>query len=101
MVTNAQYNLEWDEHAYLAIPDAPYDGYIASATWNVNNRNLTFKEADEAGAIIYPNHYFEGTSLVTCNYRYEYYLNGNYRHQHRSDSEVAQPTQLKETYRMW
>ncbi len=75
----AQYHLEWDEHAYLGIPDPPFNGYVAHATWNVNNSNLTFKEADEAGAIIYPNHYFEGTSVVTCNYRYEYYRNGRYQ----------------------
>lgn len=78
-VASAQYHLEWDEHAYLEIPDPPFDGYVAHATWNVNNSNLTFKEADEAGAIIYPNHYFEGTSVVTCNYRYEYYRNGRYQ----------------------
>lgn len=77
-IANAQYSLEWDEHQYLALPDPPYKGYIERATWNVNNNNLTFKEADEAGAIIYPNHYFEGTSTVTCDYRYEYYRNGNY-----------------------
>ena len=76
---SAQYCLEWDEYAYLQIPDPPFDGYVAHATWNVNNRNLTFKEADETGAIIYPNHYFEGSSIVTCNYRYEYYRNGNYQ----------------------
>lgn len=76
---SAQYHLEWDEHAYLGIPDPPFNGYVAHATWNVNNSNLTFKEADEAGAIIYPNHYFEGTSVVTCNYRYEYYRNGRYQ----------------------
>lgn len=75
----AQYNLQWDEHAYLPIPDPPFNGYVAHATWNVNNSNLTFKEADEAGAIIYPNHYFEGSSLVTCSYRYEYYRNGRYQ----------------------
>lgn len=75
----AQYNLKWDEHAYLSIPDPPFNGYVAHATWNVNNSNLTFKTADEAGAIIYPNHYFEGTSLVTCSYRYEYYRNGRYQ----------------------
>ncbi len=75
----AQYNLKWDEHAYLQIPDPPYNGYVAHATWNVNNSNLSFKEADEVGAIIYPNHYFEGTSLVTCSYRYEYYRNGKYQ----------------------
>jgi len=74
----AQYHLEWDEHAYLEIPDPPFDGYVARATWNVNNNNITFKEADEVGAIIYPNHYFEGTSVVTCDYRYEYYRNGSY-----------------------
>lgn len=78
-VANAQYYLEWDEHAYLEIPTPPFNGYVAHATWNVNNSNLTFKEADEAGAIIYPNHYFEGTSVVTCNYRYEYYRNGHYQ----------------------
>ena len=78
-VASAQYHLEWDEHAYLEIPDPPFNGYVAHATWNVNNSNLTFKEADEAGAIIYPNHYFEGTSVVTCNYRYEYYRNGRYQ----------------------
>lgn len=76
---SAQYHLEWDEHAYLGIPDPPFNGYVAHAIWNVNNSNLTFKEADEAGAIIYPNHYFEGTSVVTCNYRYEYYRNGRYQ----------------------
>lgn len=75
----SQYYLEWDEHAYLSIPDPPFNGYVAHANWNVNNRNLTFKEADESGAIIYPNHYFEGTSVVTCNYRYEYYRNGRYQ----------------------
>lgn len=79
LLANAQYHLEWDEHAYLEIPDPPFNGYVAHATWNVNNSNLTFKEADEAGAIIYPNHYFEGTSIVTCNYRYEYYRNGRYQ----------------------
>lgn len=79
LIANAQYYLEWDEYAYLEIPDPPFNGYVAHATWNVNNRNLTFKEADEAGAIIYPNHYFEGTSIVTCNYRYEYYRNGRYQ----------------------
>ncbi len=76
LIANAQYQLEWDEHCYLRIPAPPYNGYVARATWNVNNNNLTFHEADEAGAIIYPNHYFEGTSIVTCNYRYEYYRNG-------------------------
>ncbi len=79
LVANAQYHLAWDEHEFLEIPDPPYDGYVARAIWNVNNSNLTFKEADEAGAIIYPNHYFEGTSIVTCDYRYEYYRNGHYR----------------------
>ncbi len=79
LATSAQYNLEWEEHAYLQIPNPPFNGYVAHATWNVNNSNLTFKEADEAGAIIYPNHYFEGTSIVTCNYRYEYYRNGRYQ----------------------
>jgi len=79
LTASAQYHLEWDEHAYLEIPDPPFNGYVAHATWNVNNNNLTFKEADEAGAIIYPNHYFEGTSVVTCNYRYEYYRNGHYQ----------------------
>jgi len=79
LVANAQYHLGWDEHEYLEIPDPPFNGYVAHATWNVNNNNLTFKEADEAGAIIYPNHYFEGTSIVTCNYRYEYYRNGRYQ----------------------
>lgn len=78
LVAYAQYHLEWDEHAYLEIPDPPFDGYVARATWNVNNNNLTFEVADEAGAIIYPNHYFEGTSVVTCDYRYEYYRNGSY-----------------------
>lgn len=79
LFANAQYHLEWDEHAYLEIPDPPFNGYVAHAIWNVNNNNLTFKVADEAGAIIYPNHYFEGTSVVTCNYRYEYYRNGSYQ----------------------
>lgn len=79
LFANAQYHLEWDEHAYLEIPDPPFNAYVAHATWNVNNSNLTFKEADEVGAIIYPNHYFEGTSIVTCNYRYEYYRNGRYQ----------------------
>lgn len=74
-VMYAQYHLAWDEYAFLEIPDPPFNGYVVHATWNVNNNNLTFKEADEAGAIIYPNHYFEGTSVVTCNYRYEYYRN--------------------------
>ena len=72
----AQYNLEFNESEYLRIPDPPYNGYVASANWNVNNSNLSFNVADEAGAIIYPNHYFEGSSLVTCSYRYEYYRNG-------------------------
>lgn len=79
IASHAQYNLKWGEHAYLPIPDPPFNGYVAHATWNVNNSNLTFEEADEAGAIIYPNHYFEGTSLVTCSYRYEYYRNGRYQ----------------------
>ena len=79
IAANAQYHLEWDEYVYLPIPDPPFNGYVAHATWNVNNSNLTFDEADEAGAIIYPNHYFEGTSIVTCNYRYEYYRNGSYQ----------------------
>ncbi len=79
LIANAQYVLEWNEREYLSIPDPPFDGYVAHAIWNVNNSNLTFDEADEAGAIIYPNHYFEGTSLVTCNYRYEYYRNGRYQ----------------------
>lgn len=72
----AQYSLEFNEAEFLRIPDPPYGGYVAHANWNVYNSNLTFDEADEAGAIIYPNHYFEGTSLVTCSYRYEYYRNG-------------------------
>lgn len=75
LTTFAQYHLAWDEYAFLEIPDPPFNGYVVHATWNVDNNNLTFKEADEAGAIIYPNHYFEGTSVVTCNYRYEYYRN--------------------------
>ena len=79
LVASAQYHLEWDEHVYLPIPDPPFNGYVARATWNVNNSNLSFDEADEAGAIIYPNHYFEGASIVTCNYRYEYYRNGSYQ----------------------
>ena len=79
LAVQAQYYLEWKEYAFLEIPDPPYNGYVAHATWNVNNSNITFDEADEAGAIIYPNHYFEGTSIVTCNYRYEYYRNGRYQ----------------------
>lgn len=79
LVANAQYYLGWGEYEFLEIPDPPYNGYVAHATWNVNNDNITFDEADEAGAIIYPNHYFEGTSIVTCNYRYEYYRNGRYQ----------------------
>ena len=47
LLANAQYHLEWDEHAYLEIPDPPFNGYVAHATWNVNNSNLTFKEAEE------------------------------------------------------
>lgn len=73
--SQAQYNLSYNESEFLSLPDPPYDGYIASALWNVNNDNLTFAERSEAGAIIYPNHYFEGSSVVTCNYRYEYYRN--------------------------
>ena len=76
---SAQYRLAYKECAYLEIPDPPYNGYVANALWNVNNSNLTFQVADEAGAIIYPNHYFDGTSLVTCSYRYEYYRNGRYQ----------------------
>lgn len=76
---SAQYHLAYKECAYLAIPDPPYNGYVAHALWNVNNSNLTFDAADEAGAIIYPNHYFDETSLVTCSYRYEYYRNGRYQ----------------------
>ncbi len=72
----AQYYLEYNEPEFLSIPNPPYNGYVASASWNVNNSNLSFDGHDEAGAIIYPNHYFEGSSVVTCNYRYEYYLNG-------------------------
>lgn len=79
LFANAQYHLEWNEHAYLEIPEPPFKGYVAHATWNANNSNLTFQESDEAGAIIYPNHYFEGTSIVTCSYRYEYYRNGRYQ----------------------
>ena len=79
LFANAQYHLEWNEHAFLEIPDPPFDGYIAHATWNTDNSNLTFQESDEAGAIIYPNHYFKGTSIVTCSYRYEYYRNGRYQ----------------------
>lgn len=71
----AQYCLEYNEPEFLSLPTPPYNGYIATASWNVNNDNLTFDEHDEAGAIIYPNHYFEGSSIVTCNYRYEYYRN--------------------------
>lgn len=78
-ISYAQYNLAWGEYEYLDLPDPPYNGYVAHATWNVNNTNITFDEADEVGAIIYPNHYFEGTSVVTCNYRYEYYRNGRYQ----------------------
>ena len=74
-LAKAQYCLEFNEPEFLQLPTPPYDGYIASALWNVNNDNLTFDEHDEAGAIIYPNHYFEGSSVVTCNYRYEYYRN--------------------------
>ena len=70
------YSLEYNEPEFLSIPDPPYNGYVAHATWNVNNSNLSFDGHDEAGAIIYPNHYFEGSSVVTCNYRYEYYRNG-------------------------
>lgn len=76
LLANAQYQLEWNEHCYLELPDPPYNGYMISAIWNVNNNCLTFHETSEVGAIIYPNHYFEGTSIVTCNYRYEYYRNG-------------------------
>ena len=76
---SAQYHLAYKECAYLAIPDPPYNGYVVHALWNVNNSNLTFDAADEAGAIIYPNHYFDETSLVTCSYRYEYYRNGRYQ----------------------
>lgn len=74
---HAQYYLEYNEPQFLSIPDPPYDGYVASATWHVSNPNLSFDSHDEAGAIIYPNHYFDETSLVTCSYRYEYYRNGH------------------------
>ncbi|MBQ9641922.1 MAG: Ig-like domain-containing protein [Bacteroidaceae bacterium] len=67
--TQAQYRLEYGEAQFLKIPT---NEYVASATWNVDNPNLSFEEADAAGAIIYPNHYFEETSVVTCSYRYEY-----------------------------
>ena len=79
LYANAQYHLAWGEYVYLEIPDPPFNGYVEHATWNVNNSNLTFDEADECGAIIYPNHYFEGTAFVTCSYRYEYYRNGRYQ----------------------
>lgn len=74
---HAQYYLEYNEPQFLSIPDPPYDGYVASATWHVSNPNLSFDSHDEAGAIIYPNHYFDETSVVTCSYRYEYYRNGH------------------------
>jgi len=74
-IAKAQYCLSYNEAEFLSLPTPPYNGYIASALWNVNNDNLTFDKHDEAGAIIYPNHYYEGSSLVTCNYRYEYYRN--------------------------
>ena len=45
---SAQYHLAYKECAYLAIPDPPYNGYVAHALWNVNNSNLTFEAADEA-----------------------------------------------------
>lgn len=67
------YSLEFNEPEYLSIPDPPYDGIIHGASWNVDNPNLSFESRDEYGAIIYPNHYFDGTAVVTCNYSYQYY----------------------------
>lgn len=72
-IAYAQYQLYVFETEYLQLSDPPMDGYIENAWWNCDKADIYFKEADEVGAIIYPEHYFEGTAIITCDYYYSYF----------------------------
>lgn len=73
------YNLAFGESEFLAIPDPPNNGYVETASWDCSNSCISFSERDEVGAIVYPNHYFEGTAYVNVSYRYTYLRNGKYQ----------------------
>ena len=69
----AQYSLYVGEQVFIPTPDAPYNGWIETAFFN-RDSHIAIVEQDEAGAIIYPSHYFEGTETITCVYTFGYYV---------------------------
>lgn len=60
---STSYTLEVGVDKYLAVPDASI-GYIDHAVWACNNANITFKEKDAAGAIIYIARSFSGQAVI-------------------------------------
>lgn len=74
------YTLEINEHQYLSLPDPPFNGWTTSASWSCDRDEITFIEADEVGAIIYINSYFEGNATISCLYSFTYYGSDNNLH---------------------
>lgn len=60
---STSYTLEVGVDKYLAVPDASR-GYIDHAVWACNNANISFKEKDAAGAIIYIARSFSGQAVI-------------------------------------
>lgn len=62
-VASTSYSLEVGVDKYLSVPNA-YEGYIDHAVWACSNAAISFKEKDEAGAIIQITRAFSGTAII-------------------------------------
>ena len=73
-----QVKLSVGESEFLALPNAPMNGYISQASWGCDNENISV-EGSDVGAIVTINHYFTGTATVESYYQYVYLYNGQYQ----------------------
>ena len=69
----AQYALYVGEREFLETPDPGGNRWIEFANWS-RDSHIAIEESSDAGAVIYPTHYFEGTETVKCSYGVGYYI---------------------------
>lgn len=71
-----QVELSVGESEFLALPDAPMNGYINQAEWGCDSEHISVS-GSIAGATVKINHYFTGTATVQAWYQYAYLFNNN------------------------
>ena len=76
-----QLSLKVGDAKFVSIPKPPISGAIIDvAKWGGETSNISLKEADQYGAIICVEKYFDGTARIEAWYAYHWYDNNNFLH---------------------